>query len=505
VTSTLPGKVKAAAALPLPKVGGALPRVALHQRARETGRRHLLFSWGRVTALVASDLGTFFLLRFVLSHIVKFGVLGEVISRFLGGALPYEYFTGSQFPAAMVVGLALAGTYGRADARRDTSSMFAGIVLASALCLWRSAWTIGSVQVAIQFVGCVIFAWLPLVLERYGIDVMVSKVWPEQHRVERVLFVGDPSDPIASRVSDKLLGSGGMVSLGWVYDPTGPSDDGCIGRLDDYWNILHEAAADTAVVFGTLPSPIFDSVVEASTAAGCRILVVPRHEGASKLRHGVVWHRGLPFVELTVPSLRAQQLLVKRVIDALGAAIGLMLLSPAVLLLALAIKVDSAGPVFFSQERVGLGGRVFRFFKFRTMRVGADEEKQSLAHLNHTGDPRLFKIRNDPRVTRIGGWLRRWSFDELPQLWNVFVGDMSLVGPRPFFESDLEAYRDHHFVRLGAKPGITGLWQVNGRSDLPFDEGCLLDIYYIENWTLEMDLQIILQTIPRILVGTGAY
>jgi exopolysaccharide biosynthesis polyprenyl glycosylphosphotransferase len=492
--------------LPLLKLGGVLPRVALHQRARETERRHLLFAWGRVTALLATDLATFFLVRYITSHIMTAAVLGDAVSRLLTAVLPYEYFTGSQFPVAIVAGLALAGTYGRADARRDPSSMFAGVVLASALCLWRSAWTIGGEQVALQFAGCVIWAWIPLVAERYAIDFMVSKVWPQQHRVEKVLFVGDPSDPIASRVSDKLLGSGGMVSLGWVYDPTGPSDDGCIGRLDDYWNILHDAAADTAVVFGTLPSSVFDSVVEASTAAGCRILVVPRYEGASKLRHGVVWHRGLPFVELTVPSLRAQQLMVKRVIDFVGAMLGLLALAPAFALLALAIKLDSSGPVFFSQERVGLGGRVFKFFKFRTMRVGADQEKQSLAHLNRTGDPRLFKIPNDPRVTRIGGWIRRWSFDELPQLWNVFVGDMSLVGPRPFFESDLEAYRDHHFIRLGAKPGITGLWQVNGRSDVvDFEEVVRLDREYIDRWSLWLDFKVMFRTIPAVLSRTGAY
>src|SRR5204863_7539031 len=128
--------------------------------------------------------------------------------------------------------------------------------------------------------------------------------------------------------------------------------------------------------------------------------------------------------------------------------------------------LDSRGPVFFRQDRVGLGGRVFRFVKFRTMRDGADAEKQTVAHLNHTGDPRLFSIPNYPRVTRLGARLRHWSLDELPQLWNVLMGDMSLVGPRPFFESDLEGYRDHHFIRLGAKPGITGLWQVSGRSDV---------------------------------------
>ena len=162
--------------------------------------------------------------------------------------------------------------------------------------------------------------------------------------------------------------------------------------------------------------------------------------------------------------------------------------------------------MFFSQERVGLGGRVFRFHKFRTMRQGADGEKAGMAHLNHTGDPRLFKIPNDPRVTRVGALLRPWSLDELPQLWNVLVGDMALVGPRPFFESDLAAYRDHHFSRLGAKPGITGMWQVNGRSDVvDFEEVVRLDRQYIDQWSLSLDFQIMAQTVPAVFRRTGAF
>src|SRR5690606_14434874 len=160
----------------------------------------------------------------------------------------------------------------------------------------------------------------------------------------------------------------------------------------------------------------------------------------------------------------------------------------------------------FIQERVGQAGRVFRMMKFRTMRVGADAEKQLLAHLNHTGDPRLFKIPKDPRVTKVGAWLRGWSLDELPQLINVLRGDMSLVGPRPFFESDLAAYDDHQFLRLAVKPGITGLWQVEGRSSIvDFEEVVRLDRKYIEDWSLLLDLKILLATLPAVTRRTGAF
>jgi len=175
-------------------------------------------------------------------------------------------------------------------------------------------------------------------------------------------------------------------------------------------------------------------------------------------------------------------------------------------LVAIAIRLDSPGPVFFAQDRAGIGGRRFRMFKFRTMEVGADEQKQNLAHLNHSGDLRLFKIHADPRITRLGRVLRRWSLDELPQLWNVFRGDMSLVGPRPFFEADFATYEDHHFRRLDTKPGITGLWQISGRSDVvDFEDVIFLDKRYIEQWSLWLDLSILLRTVPAVMRRMGAF
>jgi lipopolysaccharide/colanic/teichoic acid biosynthesis glycosyltransferase len=187
-------------------------------------------------------------------------------------------------------------------------------------------------------------------------------------------------------------------------------------------------------------------------------------------------------------------------------AILLTLLAPVLVIIAIAVRLDSPGSPFFFQERAGLGGRRFRMIKFRTMRDGSDCEKQELAHLNHSGDNRLFKIREDPRTTRLGRFLRRWSLDELPQLANVLIGEMSLVGPRPFFEADFEEYEDHHFRRLDAKPGITGLWQVSGRSEmLDFEDVIYLDRQYIEQWSFWLDTSILFRTIPAVLRRTGAF
>jgi exopolysaccharide biosynthesis polyprenyl glycosylphosphotransferase len=197
---------------------------------------------------------------------------------------------------------------------------------------------------------------------------------------------------------------------------------------------------------------------------------------------------------------------VKRVFDVCLAVVLLVLLAPLFLLIAVLTRLDSPGPVVFRQLRTGQGGRPFWMYKFRTMIEGAEEIKPHLQHLNGSGDPRLFKIENDPRVTRMGRVLRRTSLDELPQLINVLGGEMSLVGPRPFFPEDLVHYADHHFGRLAVLPGISGLWQVKGRSNiLDFDEVVRLDREYIEDWSLWLDLKILFLTIPAVIRGRGAH
>jgi lipopolysaccharide/colanic/teichoic acid biosynthesis glycosyltransferase len=172
--------------------------------------------------------------------------------------------------------------------------------------------------------------------------------------------------------------------------------------------------------------------------------------------------------------------------------------------IAVLIKLDSPGPVLFKQRRVGKDGHEFEMYKFRSMVDKADELKEHLKDLNEADGP-LFKIKDDPRMTRIGRFLRRTSIDELPQVINILRGEMSIVGPRPGTPDEVAKYEPWQKMRISASPGLTGLWQVSGRSDIPFDEMCLLDIYYIENWSLGLDIRIMLQTIPHILFGRGAY
>lgn len=213
---------------------------------------------------------------------------------------------------------------------------------------------------------------------------------------------------------------------------------------------------------------------------------------------------GLPLIHVEAPEFRGVRKLVKGFVDRALAGTALLLSLPLMAVIAIAIKLDSRGPVIFRQVRVGLGGREFDVYKFRTMVVNADALLAELADLNET-DGLLFKMRRDPRVTRVGRVLRKWSLDELPQLANVLLGQMSLVGPRPPLPSEVARYDGDVARRLLVKPGMTGLWQVSGRSDLSWEDGIRLDLYYVENWSLTADLTILWKTFGAVLRTRGAY
>ncbi|MEV6369493.1 sugar transferase [Micromonospora musae] len=213
---------------------------------------------------------------------------------------------------------------------------------------------------------------------------------------------------------------------------------------------------------------------------------------------------GLPLIHVEAPEFRGTRKLVKGFVDRAAAGVALTLLLPVLSVIALAIRLDSRGPVFFRQTRVGRGGHEFGVWKFRTMVVNADALLTELTARNET-DGLMFKMRDDPRVTRVGRLLRKWSLDELPQLVNVLLGQMSLVGPRPPLPSEVARYDGDVARRLLVKPGMTGLWQVSGRSDLSWEDGIRLDLYYVENWSLAADLTILWKTFGAVVNGRGAY
>jgi exopolysaccharide biosynthesis polyprenyl glycosylphosphotransferase len=224
----------------------------------------------------------------------------------------------------------------------------------------------------------------------------------------------------------------------------------------------------------------------------------PTLEALQKLENGDVTHLAIPTMQL--PSTQAQ---VKRSIDVVGACALLVLSSPLWIIAALLIKATSHGPVIFKQTRMGLGGKLFTLYKFRSMVLDAEKVIHLLNEKNEASGP-VFKIKNDPRLTRVGKFLRKWSIDELPQLINVLKGEMSLVGPRPPLPNEVAQYKPAYLERLAMQPGLTCIWQVSGRSHIPFEQWMELDREYIENWSLGLDLKILAQTLPAVLMGDGA-
>ncbi|RAM53018.1 MAG: sugar transferase [Hapalosiphonaceae cyanobacterium JJU2] len=240
--------------------------------------------------------------------------------------------------------------------------------------------------------------------------------------------------------------------------------------------------------------------------AGITLRILPT-ESEIRPAKSIFWMIGeVPCMTIPAPIIAGSDFWIKRCFDLCCSVILLLLLFPIYVSIAILIKLDSPGPVFFRQERIGLHSRKFKIWKFRTMVTNAEKLQANLEAKNEIKDGVLFKMKDDPRVTRVGKLLRRYSLDELPQIFNVFLGEMTLVGPRPLPIRDVEKFRTKHFIRQEVLPGITGLWQVSGRSDIDnFEDAVKLDITYIENWSLLLDMKILLQTVKVVLQKTGAY
>jgi exopolysaccharide biosynthesis polyprenyl glycosylphosphotransferase len=278
-----------------------------------------------------------------------------------------------------------------------------------------------------------------------------------------------------------------------------------LGGLENISQVIKDEHIDEVVI--ALPwtdqQRVLD-VFQTCDRLGVRARTVPDIFQLSLSRVDVEDLGGVPLLGLQSASFRRTNLLVKRVTDLILGSLITLIMLPFMSLLALAIRFDSHGSIIFRQKRIGMRAKEFTIYKFRTMRAGAEEEQERLLVYNEFTGP-LFKMKDDPRITRVGRFLRKTSLDELPQLFNVLKGDMSLVGPRPHIASEVAKYQDWQRQVLEAPPGMAGLSQVSGRSQLSFDEQCLLDIYYIENWSPALDIKILLRTIPKVLSGEGAY
>ncbi len=391
---------------------------------------------------------------------------------------------------------------------------YAGIILSS---------TITGIAVLIVFVflyrpsyySRLIFAFaginivVLLMLWRVAISTALHWRWAHGAGMERVLVVG--GNGLGHQVMNSIAAQPGLgyQIVGYLHNEEPPQRSTSRYPLLGSIETLPRMVATHRVQQVILALPFWEhgrlpQLVQECRTLGVDFRIAPDLYELS-FDHVDIHHiSGVPLLGLKELTLKGWNLALKRAIDIVLVVVSLPLLLPLLLLIGLLVRLDSAGPALFRQTRVGRNGQHFTCYKFRTMVVDAEQRRAELEALNEADGP-LFKIRRDPRVTRFGSLLRRLSLDELPQLWNVLRGEMSLVGPRPALPDEVARYSPSHRRRLDVVPGLTGLWQVLGRSDTSFDEMVRLDIYYAENWSVGMDLRILLQTIPAVLLAKGAY
>jgi exopolysaccharide biosynthesis polyprenyl glycosylphosphotransferase len=479
-------------------------RIGLQRRASTNIRRHLLRGLRRFAVLLVGDLASLYVMRELLRAAREHAVLGNWLATHVYRVLPPGILNGWQYAAALFVGLLVTGNYGPGDQRRDPWRLFLGCALATALPLWMSIWTRGFEPVLVQYALITVLVWSGLALERGVADSIVQRVRSPQRNPVDVLLVG-PGGECAEAIEMPVFSDGtDYRPIGFVDTGT-PHLPGALGQVRDFATLLGASGVQAVVICGYVTETQFREIADATLAGGFQLLSLPRSVKIAGVHPNTVWRQGRPLVELTAPSFKGWQLVLKRAIDVIGASIGLVLLSPLLALVAALVKLDSSGPVVFTQNRVGQGGRLFKILKFRTMVDGAEARRDELLAQSVYGDPRLFKVRKDPRTTRLGSWLRRTSLDELPQLVNVLRGEMSLVGPRPPLSSEVDLYEAHHYARFDVKPGMTGPWQVAGRNQIiDFEQVVTLETKYIREWSLLSDVAILFKTVLVVLRMRGA-
>ncbi|MFJ6070825.1 sugar transferase [Streptomyces sp. NPDC093065] len=474
---------------------GAIGRPAADWEQRY--RRTVITSDTVATAVVVAGIGNFFGVRDAANWHEKWGILAFGTELLVLGALAVSR---SWSPAVL--------GQGAEEFRRLGRSLFmATVVLA-----------LGGIALTSRNIKLWIFVAVPAIAIVTMVTRYLLRLWLHRQRKEGrclrpVLAAGSPST-----VRDLITRTRRFPHLGWRVDAVcttdGPGlEDGdqldgvpVVGPLSD---VADHVRRDGYRVVAITPDPHWSPHrlqrlawnLEGSDA---EMVVAPVLMEVAGPRLHVDAVLGIPLLRVSMPAFTGGRRAVKAVVDRMGAAILLTLFAPLMVFVALLVLVDSRGGVFYRQRRVGKDGREFTIVKFRTMVAGADRARAALADRNE-GAGLLFKLRRDPRVTRVGTVLRRYSIDELPQLFNVLTGSMSLVGPRPPLPEESAAYGPDIRRRLLVKPGLTGLWQISGRSDLPWEEAVRLDLRYVEDWSLALDTVILWKTLRAVVHGQGAY
>lgn len=484
---------------PFSSARGRLAKEAISQPANDWEQRYrrtVMTSDTVATALVVAAIGEFFGARDAANWHEKWGILA--------------FGTELLVLAALAVGRAWAPAVlgqGAEEFRRLGRSLFAATVVLA----------LGGIALTSRNIKLWIFVAIPAIAlvtmtARYLLRLWLHKQRKEGQCLRPVLAAGSPNT-----VRDLITRTRKFPHIGWRVEAVCTTDgrgldgdqlDGVpvVGRLTD---VAKHVRHDGYRVVAVTPDPYWtpDRLQRLAwnlEGSDAEMVVAPVLMEVAGPRLHVDAVLGIPLLRVSMPTFTGGRRAIKAVVDRVGSAVLLMVFAPLMVFVALLVLLDSRGGAFYRQRRVGKDGREFTILKFRTMVVDAHRARAELADQNE-GAGLLFKVRQDPRVTRVGGVLRRYSIDELPQLFNVLTGSMSLVGPRPPLPEECAAYDPDIRRRLLVKPGLTGLWQISGRSDLPWEEAVRLDLRYVEDWSLALDTVILWKTMRAVLHGQGAY
>jgi exopolysaccharide biosynthesis polyprenyl glycosylphosphotransferase len=464
-------------------------------------RLDTLRSAGRVASLIALD------------FVAVFGAIFTALAlkdMVLGGFSAAESFEQTRDIVAFVVLItvllfARSDLYSRRSVRPGFTRILAGLFQTTLVALGYALATGAEFSSYYLFYGSLIFAVLYVGAGRLLYDRVTGMVlrWAGYRRRAILVGTGEHIEAVAHALGE----SQGVVNVVGFISLTPRPDNGLrsLGSLEDIGRIVERNRVDEVIIADpAFPQQEAVELVDACHRRGVRVHVAPSTMEILIHRAEFVPGQSVPLFELKPPVFDGVDYAVKRSFDLVGSFLLLVALSPLLLAIAVGIRITSRGPVLYRSVRPGIGGAPFDCLKFRTMRRDADQRQADLESLNEA-DGAIFKIRDDPRLTPIGRLLRRFSLDELPQLWNVVRGEMSLVGPRPLPMRDFDRLESWHKKRYLVLPGITGLWQVSGRSDLDFDDLVRLDFLYLERWSPFLDLTILLKTVPAVVGRRGAY
>jgi exopolysaccharide biosynthesis polyprenyl glycosylphosphotransferase len=483
-----------------------LTNLEWRHRALDLQRRRF---WREVTY------GTIMLLADVLTLSAVFAVLGAIpVSETLGGLgengesfarglIPQTPIALARRVTLLIFALFVTRCYVHTERDQHTARIGGALLLGLVLPRWVDVWA-ASLTSRWLLLGIVIgVSWAALALQRRGLRRALSPIDPRRHEANRTLVVGLEQE-VARAVGAAAEDPDRPRPRAHVIDRDWPPN--AAEGMQQLSAALSDADADAVVLVGPISDEALQAVIIGAASAGATVYASRRTAFHDLDEPSFVLRRTDRLSLLSRPALVGSQLVAKRAMDFTGAALGLVVLAPVFLLVALGVRLTSRGPVFFRQKRVGLGGDLFPMLKFRTMVADAEAQQAALEAANvYSTDP-IFKLKSDPRMTSIGVFLRRSSLDELPQLLNVLRGEMSLVGPRPALPSEVSRYQQHHFVRFEVLPGMTGPWQVGGRNAIRnFEDVVKLEASYIRGWTVWRDIWILVRTIPAVLSMRGAF